>query len=141
METIRACVVVVAATVAAPAWAERPSDFLRRFEAEARISDAAFNASAERGRNWFESRHGRDWSCSTCHTKDPAASGRHEVTGKLIDPMAPDVNAERLRSARQVGKWFRRNCKDVLGRECSAAEKADVVAWLIAAGRSTGDGQ
>ncbi|MFN3630954.1 MAG: DUF1924 domain-containing protein, partial [Casimicrobiaceae bacterium] len=25
----------------------------------------------------------------------------------------------------------RRNCKDVLSRECSAAEKADVLAYLI----------
>ena len=31
----------------------------------------------------------------------------------------------------KVDKWFRRNCKDVLARECSAAEKADVLAWLI----------
>jgi len=30
-----------------------------------------------------------------------------------------------------VDKWFRRNCKDVLSRECSAAEKADVMAYLI----------
>ncbi|HEX7384701.1 MAG TPA: DUF1924 domain-containing protein, partial [Burkholderiaceae bacterium] len=27
-------------------------------------------------------------------------------------------------------KWFRRNCGDVLGRECTADEKADIVAWL-----------
>ena len=52
--------------------------------------------------------------------------------------MAPAVNPERLSSERQVRKWFRRNCKDVLGRACSAAEKADVVAWLIAAGAPTG---
>ena len=30
----------------------------------------------------------------------------------------------------KVDKWFRRNCKDVLSRECSAAEKADVMAFL-----------
>ena len=27
--------------------------------------------------------------------------------------------------------WFRNNCKDVVGRDCSAAEKADVLAWLL----------
>ena len=31
----------------------------------------------------------------------------------------------------KVEKWFRRNCKDVLARECTAAEKADVLAWLM----------
>ena len=45
--------------------------------------------------------------------------------------MAPAVNAERLASERAVEKWFRRNCNDVLGRVCSPAEKADVVAYLI----------
>jgi hypothetical protein len=29
-----------------------------------------------------------------------------------------------------VDKWFARNCKDVLGRECSALEIADVLAYL-----------
>jgi len=29
-------------------------------------------------------------------------------------------------------RWFRRNRKDVLQRQCSAGEKADVLAWLIA---------
>ena len=28
------------------------------------------------------------------------------------------------------GEWLRRNCNDVLKRECSAAEKADVMAYL-----------
>ncbi|MCB1906585.1 MAG: DUF1924 domain-containing protein [Rhodocyclaceae bacterium] len=132
---------LVAALLAGPAWAERPADFLARFEAEARSQDASFAASASRGRQWFESRHGEDWSCSTCHTRDPARSGRHQVTGKAIEPMAPAANPQRLTSGRSVAKWFRRNCRDVLGRECSAAEKADVVAWLIDAGRSTGEGR
>ena len=33
---------------------------------------------------------------------------------------------------KNVEKWFARNCKDVLGRACTPAEKADVVAWLAA---------
>jgi len=31
----------------------------------------------------------------------------------------------------KVEKWFRRNCNDVMGRECTAGEKADVLAWLL----------
>ena len=31
----------------------------------------------------------------------------------------------------KIEKWFKRNCKDVLERECSAAEKADVLSYLM----------
>ena len=30
-----------------------------------------------------------------------------------------------------IERWFKRNCKDVLGRECAAGEKADVLAYLM----------
>ena len=40
-------------------------------------------------------------------------------------------NAERFTDAAKSEKWFRRNCNDVVGRECTAAEKADVLAWLL----------
>jgi len=29
-----------------------------------------------------------------------------------------------------VAKWFRRNCKTVLGRECTAQEKGDILTYL-----------
>ncbi|MFP5443986.1 MAG: DUF1924 domain-containing protein, partial [Betaproteobacteria bacterium] len=32
----------------------------------------------------------------------------------------------------KVDKWFRRNCNDVLSRECTAMEKADVLAYVSA---------
>ena len=35
-------------------------------------------------------------------------------------------------STAKVDKWFRRNCNDVLSRECTAVEKADVLAYLNA---------
>lgn len=28
-------------------------------------------------------------------------------------------------------KWFKRNCNDVLGRQCTPAERADVLAYLL----------
>lgn len=111
--------------------AETPADFLARYQTEARQSAPGFNASAERGEKFFSTTHGGEWSCSTCHTKNPAARGKHASTGKAIEPMAPAANPERLASTRSVEKWFGRNCKDVLGRTCTPAEKADVVAWLM----------
>ena len=87
-------------------------------------------AQPERGQAFFTSKHGKDWSCSTCHTAKPTVEGKHATTGKVIAPMAPAANPQRFTDAAKTEKWFRRNCNDVVGRECSAAEKADVLSWL-----------
>jgi len=115
--------------------AETPADFLGRYQAEQRQSLPSFAASTERGERFFNATHGNEWSCATCHTKNPTSRGKHATTGKAIEPMAPAVNPERLASSKSVEKWFTRNCKDVLGRVCSPAEKADVVAYLISVAR------
>jgi hypothetical protein len=85
---------------------------------------------ASRGAAFFARTHGREWSCASCHGERPAQPGRHASTGKAIDPLAPAANPSAFTDAAKVDKWFRRNCRDVLGRECSAGEKADVLAWL-----------
>ncbi len=59
------------------------------------------------------------------------ATGKHASTGKTIGAMAPAFNPERFTDPTKVEKWFRRNCNDVVGRECSVVEKADVLAWLL----------
>jgi hypothetical protein len=60
----------------------------------------------------------------------PTADGRHAVTAKPIAPLAPAANPKVFTDSARVDKWFRRNCKDVLSRECSPQEKADVLAYL-----------
>ena len=95
-------------------------------------TQAGAAAQAERGRQFFTTTHGKEWSCASCHTALATQAGKHASTGKLIAAMAPAVNAERLTDPAKVEKWFRRNCNDVVGRECSALEKADVMSWLIA---------
>ncbi|OYY63268.1 MAG: cytochrome C [Burkholderiales bacterium 28-67-8] len=98
---------------------------------------AAFSAlagsppSAERGRTLFTTRQGREWSCSSCHGAEPRQDGKHASTGKVIAPLAPAFNAQRFTDVAKTEKWFRRNCNDVIGRECSPAEKADVLSWLL----------
>ena len=86
--------------------------------------------SAARGQRFFLSKHGNDWSCASCHTSDPTRGGKHDVTGRAILPLAPAANPKRFTDAAKAEKWFRRNCRDVVGRECSALEKGDVLAWL-----------
>jgi hypothetical protein len=86
--------------------------------------------SAARGEQFFTSRHGHDWSCASCHGTPPTQTGKHAATGRTIAPLAPAFNPERFTDAARSEKWFRRNCNDVVGRECTPGEKADVLAWL-----------
>lgn len=118
--------------------AETPADFLNAFQAQARAVDSGFSASAQRGAQFFRQLGGKDWSCSTCHTDNPAAPGKHAVTGKPIEPLAPAANGQRFTRSDKVEKWFKRNCHDVVGRTCTAAEKSDLLAYLIAAKSSGG---
>jgi cytochrome c peroxidase len=87
--------------------------------------------SPMRGRQFFTTTHGSRWSCASCHGTRPTTPGRHAATGKTIAALAPAANAERFSDSARTEKWFRRNCNDVLGRECSAGEKADALAWLL----------
>lgn len=124
----RGLVLGLAAVLGLPALAAdtSPAAQLARFDAA-----AGAPGQAARGQAFFDATHGREWSCADCHRAPPTTPGRHAGTGKTIAPLAPAANPERFTDTAKVDKWFRRNCKDVLARECSAAEKADVMAYLL----------
>jgi mono/diheme cytochrome c family protein len=117
---------LAAMATATPVRAAVASDLLAGYAAQAGAA-----ATPARGQQFFAASHGRDWSCASCHGALPTAAGRHAATAKPIGALAPAFNAERFTDAAKVEKWFRRNCNDVLGRECSAGEKADVLSWLL----------
>lgn len=108
------------------AMAATPADLLAGYTAQ-----AGQPANAAKGEAFFKASHGQEWQCTSCHGKSPMVGGRHASTDKAIEPLAPAANAKRFTDSVKADKWFRRNCKDVLARECTAAEKADVLAWLI----------
>lgn len=112
-------------------WMVQAADTSAAQQRERFAAQAGAPGQAERGRAFFTTRHGGDWSCASCHGTPPTAAGKHASTGKAIDPLAPAFDPKRLTDTAKVDKWFRRNCKDVLQRECSAGEKADVLAYLI----------
>ena len=91
---------------------------------------AGQKADRLRGQKFFNAKAANDLSCTSCHGASPLLAGKHASTGKTIAPLAPSVNPERFSDSAKVEKWFRRNCKDVLNRECTPLEKADVVAYL-----------
>lgn len=114
------------------AHAETPADFQKQFTTQAQQENPAFTGfSAEQGQRFYSSTHGKEWSCATCHSQNPKASGQHIATGKTIAPLAPTANAERFTRPDKVEKWFKRNCNEVLGRACTAQEKGDVLTYLL----------
>ena len=116
--------------LAAPAMAQdtSPDALIAQYSVE-----AGADPSPDRGKTLFLADHtgGKPDtpSCTTCHTDDPRGMGKAR-TGKAIEPLAPSANPARFTDSAQVEKWFGRNCDSVLGRPCTAAEKADIIAWL-----------
>lgn len=93
---------------------------------------AGYGASGDAARG--EAAWRKEWpaadgtrSCTTCHGSALSATGRHASTGEPIDPMtAPD----RFTDPAKIEKWFGRNCRWTLGRDCTPAEKADFLTYL-----------
>jgi hypothetical protein len=103
-----------------------PAEQLKAFSAQAgRAGDA------KQGELFFNQKHGGKWSCSSCHNAPPVTQGKHAATAKPIKPLAPVANATAFTDTAKIEKWFKRNCKDVLERECTPAEKADVLSYLM----------
>jgi cytochrome c peroxidase len=139
MKTANYYLAVLLAISAGAALAETPAGLMAGYAAEAVRATPGFTPSAERGQQLFT----RKWavsqtmpSCATCHSEQPAAEGKHVVTGKRIAPLAPAANPERFSSSAKVEKWFRRNCQEVVGRECSPAEKADFIQFVSKGAKS-----
>jgi hypothetical protein len=104
---------------------------LAKYKADGVTKIDAAKAKAD----WTKEAKGEDGetiSCSTCHGTDFSKPGKHRKTHKVIDPMSPRVNADRFTDEKKIEKWFKRNCNDTWGRECTSQEKADFLSFLTA---------
>ncbi len=113
--------------------AETPQQIRQAYAADASAVQSAFTASAKRGEAFFHQRftnNDKMPACTSCHTDSPLKAGEHVVTGKAIRPLAVATNGERFSDPAKVEKWFGRNCKEVVGRACTPAEKADFVSYM-----------
>lgn len=124
-----------ASTAIAGAMSPAQKAIVDAFAATAGKESPGFTAfSADRGKSFFHGRHkgGKDDSpsCTSCHTSDLTKTGKSRA-GKEIAPMAPSLNPKRFTDSADVDKWLKRNCNDVLGRECSTLEKGDVLTYLL----------
>lgn len=116
--------------LAGTAHAGAVEDLLARYK-----SEGASEFSAERGAAmWTQAardpKSGKEINCATCHTQDLRKPGKHEKTGKLIEPLAPSANPKRLTDTAFIEKWFTRNCKGTWGRLCTPQEKGDFLMFM-----------
>lgn len=109
-------------------------DLINHYATQAKSETQSFAGfDSNRGKNLFlkEFTSGKvdTPSCTSCHTSNPTQIGKTRA-GKAIEPMAVSVNPDRYQSLEKAEKWFRRNCKSVLGRECSPIEKGDFLSFM-----------
>ena len=129
-------IIVFACALVSAAAGESPQSLLDFYANEAKASDPGFSRfSAERGEHLFRTNFSTGKpdtpSCTTCHTTDPRKTGQTRA-GKDIEPMAASANPKRYSDQAKTEKWFGRNCNNVLGRECTATEKGDFIAFMLA---------
>lgn len=128
------CLTLLLLAVAGTAFAETPVALVSGYAAEAAKSAPGFSPSVQRGQSLITKQWGvseKMPSCTSCHTSNLKAAGKHAITDKPIEPLAPSSNPQRFTDLKKVEKWFKRNCKEVVGRECTAAEKADFIQYAI----------
>jgi len=130
-QLFRGSLVMLGLVSAMASAADTPASLMANYAQAAGVPVSGL--SAKRGEALYRTEHaGRDGkavSCASCHTANPQQAGRTRVN-KPIEPLAPVANPQRFTDGAKVEKWFRRNCSDVLQRECSAQEKGDFIAWL-----------
>jgi len=112
------------------AHADTVGDLLRQYESQGASRFAASTAESMWARSFPDTKTGEQRKCSLCHTEDLKRNGKHAVTGKAIEPLAPSANPKRLTDAEHIEKWFLRNCKWTLGRECTPQEKGDFLVMI-----------
>lgn len=116
----------------AQARANPVDDLLRGYQKAGAANFSAKEAEAMWTKPHLDAKTGQTRRCSTCHTEDLRKRGKHATTGKAIDPLAPSANSERLTDPEKIEKWFGRNCKWTLGRECTPQEKGNFLVMIRA---------
>jgi len=91
--------------------------------------------SAEEGKIFFNNKvkaaNGKETACASCHTANPADNGKNISTGKAIQPLSPVVNAKRFADFEKVEAKFTQHCVDILGQDCTAAQKANYISYVL----------
>ncbi len=128
------CLLLAAFVLSPRCLAVPRSEILGQYATAARTASPSFSGfSAARGEKLYVTKFAggkpETPACTTCHGDDARNAGR-TPTGKVIDPVAGSVAPSRYTDPAKVEKWFKRNCNDVLGRECTPLEKGDWLSYM-----------
>lgn len=105
-------------------------DLLAQYASTAKVSRFSAARGQELHTRAFPGGKAETPSCTSCHGKDTRGAGQ-TLTGKPIKAMAASANPTRYTDAVKVEKWFKRNCVEVLGRECTPQEKGDWLSYML----------
>lgn len=108
----------------------------KKYAAFAKTANPEYSGpSAVDGKFFFNRKiklaNGKEAACASCHTANPADEGKHIITGKPIKPLSPNVNYKRFSDVEKVEEQFTKHCNDIIGSDCTAAEKANYIAYLL----------
>ncbi|MBA3696265.1 MAG: DUF1924 domain-containing protein [Methylotenera sp.] len=108
----------------------------KKYAAFAKTANPEYSSpSAVDGKFFFNRKiklaNGKEAACASCHTVNPADEGKHIITGKPIKPLSPTVNYKRFSDVDKVEEQFTKHCNDIIGSDCTAAEKANYIAYLL----------
>ena len=105
-------------------------DLLAQYASATKVSQFSTGRGQELHTRAFAGGKAETPACTSCHGKDTRGAGQ-TLTGKPIKAMAASVTATRYTDAAKVEKWFKRNCTEVLGRECTTQEKGDWLSYML----------
>ena len=116
-------------------YAASRDELLGQYALSVRAASPAFSGfSAVRGEKLhvtkFAGGKAETPACTSCHAVSPRSAGRTPA-GKSIEALAVSLTPTRYTDPAKVEKWFKRNCHDVLGRECTPLEKGDWLSYMI----------
>lgn len=130
MKTVLPSTILVLLFASAAAFADVVDERLADYQAQGAGPFSVAAGEALWNKRVTDARTGQSRSCAACHGANLRDPGKHAETGKPIEPMQPAVNPKRLSDARQIEKWFLRNCKWTFGRECTPQEKGDFLLFI-----------
>jgi hypothetical protein len=112
----------------------------KKYAGIAKSINPSYTPSAEAGKAFYNRKvgvKGKEVSCSSCHTDNPANKGKDIVTHKSIQPLSPVTNPKRFSNLDKVEEKFVQHCNDITGADCPAQDKADYITYLITVTETT----
>ena len=112
----------------------------KKYTGIAKTINPDFKPSVEEGKAFYNRKvgyKGKQVSCASCHTANPADNGKNFVTHKRIRPLSPAVNPQRFSDLDKVEEKFVQHCNDITGSDCTAQDKVNYITYLITVTKGT----